>query len=323
MNLDGVRSTPAETPAFVARLLELGQPRRDQPTKTASPARPAASLAPAGRRSLADINPPPLPEAYLALRRTAENPMSGVADVAAAVSKDPSLVAYVLRLANSPLYAPIAPVETVSRAVGLIGLAEIVNLAAGAVLSRLFEKPPRPELLSLPDFWRHAVAVGMLAQALARRRDEALSERYFVAGLLHDMGRLVLAVAEPDLVAAVIARAGDGRISMDAAERLELTFDHAALGGRICEKWRMSDSLVEGVAGHHDPSLCPESMVAAAVHVADFMANALGVRAQPVAALPRFAPRTLALFNLNKADPQEFVDLLDEGLSSMAALFAP
>ena len=323
MNPDGARSSPAETPAFVARLLELGQPRRDRLAKTATLARPAASLAPAGRRSLADINPPPLPEAYLALRRTAENPMSGAAEVAAAVSKDPSLVAYVLRLANSPLYAPIAPVETVSRAVGLIGLAEIVNLAAGAVLSRLFEKPPRPELLSLPDFWRHAVAVGMLAQALARRRDEALSERFFVAGLLHDMGRLVLAVAEPDLVAAVIARAAGGRISMDAAERLELTFDHAALGGRICEKWRMSDSLIEGVAGHHDPSRCPESMVAAAVHVADFMANALGVRALPAAALPRFAPRTLALFNLNKADPQEFVDLLDEGLSAMAALFAP
>ncbi|MFP5258682.1 MAG: HDOD domain-containing protein [Acidobacteriota bacterium] len=323
MNRDGVRSSPAETPAFVARLLELGQPRRDRLAKTASPARPAASLAPAGRRSLADINPPPLPEAYLALRRTVEDPMSGAAEVAAAVSKDPSLVAYVLRLANSPLYAPIAPVETVSRAVSLIGLAEIVNLAAGAVLSRLFEKPPRPELLSLPDFWRHAVAVGMLAQALARRRDEAPSERFFVAGLLHDMGRLVLAVAEPDLVAAVIARAAGGRISMDAAERLELTFDHAALGGRICEKWRMSDSLIEGVAGHHDPSLCPESMVAAAVHVADFMANALGVRTQPAAALPRFAPRTLALFNLDKADPQEFVELLDEGLAAMAALFAP
>ena len=323
MNFDSAQSSPADAPDFVARLLELGQPRREQLAPKPLRPRPADPLASGGRRSLADINPPPLPEAYLALRRTAENPMSGAADVAAAVSKDPSLVAYVLRLANSPLYSPAAPVETVSRAVGLIGLDEIVNLAAGAMLSRLFEKPPRPDLLSLPDFWRHAVAVGMLARALARRRDEANGERFFVAGLLHDMGRLVLAVAEPDLVAAVIARAGDGRIAMDAAERLELGFDHAALGGRICDKWRMPDALIEGVAGHHDPSRCAGSIVAAAVHVADFIANALGVRALPTAGLPLLAPGTLTIFNLAKADPQDFVDLLDAELAAMAALFAP
>lgn len=323
MTLDSAQSSPTDAPAFITRLLELGQPRRERLVPTAPRSRPAHSLAPAGRRSLADINPPPLPEAYLALRRTAENPMSGVAEVASAVSMDPSLATYVLRLANSALYAPAAPVETVSRAVSLIGLTEIVNLAAGAMLSRLFEKPPRPELLSLPDFWRHAVAVGLLARSLARRRDEASGERFFVAGLLHDMGRLVLAVAEPDLAAAAIARAGDGRVSMDAAERLELTFDHAALGGRICGKWRMPASLIEGVAGHHDPAQCPESTIAAAVHVADFMANALGVRVLPTAGLPRFEPRTLALFGLGKADPQEFADILDEGLSAMAALFTP
>ena len=320
---DSAQCSPTDAPDFVARLLELGQPRREQLANTASPPRAIKSLAPAGRRSLAEINPPPLPEAYLALRRTAENPMSGAADVASAVSKDPSLVAYVLRLANSPLYSPASPVETVSRAVGLIGLNEIVNLAAGAMLSRLFAKPPRPDLLSLPDFWRHAVAVGILARALARRRDEANGERFFVAGLLHDMGRLVLAVAEPDLVAAVIVRAGDGRISIDAAERLELSFDHAALGGRICDKWRMPDSLLEGVAGHHDPSRCSGSVIAAAVHAADFIANALGVRALPAAGLPVFDPRTLAVFHLAHADPQEFVDILDAELSAMAALFAP
>ncbi|MYL82760.1 HDOD domain-containing protein [Desulfovibrio aerotolerans] len=323
MNSDSAQSSSAQASAFVARLLELGQPRREQLVNPAPQPRPAASLASAGRRSLADINPPPLPEAYLALRRTAENPMSGTGDVAAAVSKDPSLVAYVLRLANSPLYSSATPVETVSRAVGLIGLTEIVNLAAGAVLAKLFAAPPRPDLLSLPDFWRHAVAVGLLARALARRRDEANRERFFVAGLLHDMGRLVLAVAEPDLVAAVIARAGDGRIAMDAAERLELAFDHAALGGRICDKWRMPDPLLEGVAGHHDLSQCAGSTIAAAVHAADFIANALGVRVLPAAGLPLLNPDTLALFNLGKADPQEFADLLDTELAAMAALFTP
>ena len=323
MTVDSATLIPGDAPPFVARLLELGEPRR-QGLATPSPDRAGpAPLSTAGHRSLADINPPPLPEAYLALRRTAENPLSGVNDVAKAVSLDPSLAAYVLRLANSPIYAPAARVETISRAVGLIGLTEIVNLAAGAVLSRLFDKPPRADLLSLPDFWRHGVAVGMLARALARRRDEASGERFFVAGLLHDMGRLVLAVAEPELAAAALARVADGRITADGAERLELGFDHAVLGGRICGKWRLAEALIEGVAAHHEPAQCPESVVAAAVHVADFMANALGFRITPCGALPRLDLRALAVFRLAEADPREFVDLLDEGLAAMSAVFMP
>ena len=323
MTLDNASALSADPSGFIARLLELGRPRRDRLPSAAPRPRPVESLAPGPRRSLAEINPPPLPEAYLALRRAAENPMSTVAEVASVVSMDPSLAAYVLRLANSPIFSPAARVETVSRAVGLIGLSEIVNLAAGAVLTRLFDKPPHPDLLSLPDFWRHAVAVGLLARALARRRDEAASERFFVAGLLHDMGRLVLAVAEPDLAAGALARAVDSGVSLDGAERLEFNFDHAALGGRICGKWLLPQSLIEGVAGHHTPSLCPDSVVAAAVHVADFIANALGVRAMPAAGLPLLEPQTLAVFHLAEADPAVFEHLLDEGLSAMAALFAP
>lgn len=323
MIADSAETPSSDASGFVARMLEFGQPRRERLAAAARPPRPAPAQISAGRRSLADINPPPLPEAYLALRRKVDDPMSSVADVASVVSLDPSLAAYVLRLANSPLYAPAVRVESVGRAVGMIGLTEIVNLAVGALLSRLFDKPPRPDLLSLPDFWRHAVAVGMLARALARRRDEISIERFFVAGLLHDMGRLVLAVAEPELAAAALARSADGRITMDAAERLELAFDHASLGGRICGKWRLPASLMEGVAGHHEPGQCPESRIAAAVHVADFMANALGVRIMPAAALPQVDPRTLAVFNLAGAEPQEFADILDEGLSVMAALFTP
>ncbi|MHC1791017.1 HDOD domain-containing protein [Solidesulfovibrio sp.] len=323
MIADSAETPPPDASGFVDRMLEFGRPRRERLVAVKQDPGRARTPTAMGRRSLADINPPPLPEAYLALRRKAEDPMSSVAEVAAVVSLDPSLAAYVLRLANSPLYAPAVRVEAVSRAVGLIGLGEIVNLAAGAMLARLFDKPPRPDLLSLPDFWRHGVAVGMLARALARRRDEISIERFFLAGLLHDMGRLVLAVAEPDLAGTALARTAGGRITMDAAERLELAFDHAALGGRICGKWRLPVSLIEGVAGHHEPGQCPESRLAAAVHVADFIANALGVRCQPAAALPQLDPRTLPMFHLAAAEPQEFADILDEGLSAMAAAFAP
>jgi HD-like signal output (HDOD) protein len=313
-----------QTHPFVARLLELGATRRPPvPPPADAAARPLVYRVPDTPASLAEITPPPLPQVFLALRRTAQNPMSTTAEMANVISKDPGLAAYVLRLANSALYAPSATVETVSRAVASIGLSEIETMAAAALVGRLFERPPRADVLSMPDFWRHAVAVAMLSRNLGKRVGDQSGERLFVAGLLHDLGRLMLAMAEPDLAAGILARATDHGIPLNVAERMETGFDHADLCGRICAKWRLSDQLVAAVACHHVPSQCLDNFQASAVHLADFMANALGFRATPTAALPVLDVATLALFDLEAADPQPFLDLLEEDLAAMASLFAP
>ncbi len=308
---------------FVSRFAAFGAGLWQADSPAAPPVRPLEDSVAEGRVSLADITPPPLPEAYLALRRKARDPMSSAADIAAVLSMDPSLAAYVLRLANSPLYSPASKVATVSRAVTVIGLGEIETMAAGAMLSRLFDAPPRPDLLRPEDFWRHAVAVGLLARALAERVGERGGERYFVAGLLHDMGRLVLAVAEPDLAGAALRRASARNLPLDAAERLELGFDHAALGGRIAAKWLLPEVLFQAVAAHHEPGQCPDNLLAAAVHVANFMANALGVRPRPAIGLPRLDVRVLPVFNLVDATPDEFQVILEQGLDAMTALVGP
>ena len=319
----GSSGTASAGEAFAGRFLAWGAPRQPQPPTRAPETTSPHDLLPNTAVSLADINPPPLPEAYMALRRVAQNPMSSDADVAGAISRDPALAAYVLRLANSPLFSPIAKVETVTRAVTVIGLGEIETMAAGSMLARAFDKPPRRDLLSLDDFWRHAVAVGLLARSLAERVGERGGERYFVAGLLHDMGRLMLAVAEPGLAGAALGRTIGKKLSLDAAERLELGFDHAALGGRITVKWRLPETLCQAVAAHHDPCHCPDNLIAAAVHAADFMANALGVRIVPAAGFPRLDARVLPLFNLAEAEPEPFWEILEGGLAAMTALVAP
>lgn len=308
---------------FVARLLEVGRTRGGPETVVAEAPLPPPETARRSAVSLADLNPPPLPQVFSALRRATQNPCSTTAEVAGVLSMDPSLASYVLRLANSALYAPPDRVDTVSRAVARIGLAEIETMAAAALVGRLFEKPPRPDVLSLSDFWRHAVAVAMLSRALAGRVAKGLGERTFVAGLLHDLGRLMLALAEPDLAAAVLSGARAGNLAMHEAERAALGFDHADLGGRVCLKWRLPEALAEAVAGHHAPSRCPDSVQAAAVHLADFMANVLGHRIAPAAALAWPEAATLGAFGLEDADPLEFLGILEEGLATMTALFAP
>lgn len=322
----GALESPVQA-AFVSRFMTFGEPMRARriatiPTDGAQARLRLQEPPRTTARTLDEIDPPPLPQAYLALRRAVENPMATGASVGNVIATDPALAAYVLRLANSPLYSPSAPVETISRAVALIGLAEIETMAAGTLLHRLATHPPRADLLSLGAFWRHAVAVGMLAQTLAERAGEQGRERFFVAGLLHDVGRLLLAVAEPDLTAISLLQAVEAGTSMDAAERQELGFDHASLGGRIAAKWRLPGQLTEAVAGHHQPWLCPDSLLATAVHVADFIANALGERATPSAGLPRLDARALAPFELERAEPGEFQEILVSGLAAMTTLFA-
>lgn len=331
-------STAADRPAsperqaalghpFVCRLLELGLPllagkRADTPDRAEAPPCHPEDLVPASRTALADINPPPLPQAFLALRQAARNPMSTMAEVGAIIAMDPSLAAYVLRLANSALYSFSGRVETVDRAVACIGLAEVETLALGAALGRAVKEPPRPDVLVMQDFWRHAVAVGLLASALAQRLGAEGRERYFTAGLLHDMGRLLLAIAEPDLAGLALHRAIAGGSSLDAAEREVLDFDHAALGGRIARKWQLSENLIDAVAGHHGPACCPENELAAVVHAADFMANVLGVRARPAAGLPFLDVAILGSLGLTEADPPFLLDALATGLAGLENLFA-
>ena len=336
---DRITPEPVESPSFpeleaalehpfVSRLLELGQPRlvgivqAGETVRPASPVRLLKTLVPASRTPLADINPPPLPQAFITLRRTAQDPMSSTGDVARIIAMDPSLTAYVLRLANSALYSLPTRVETVDRAVACIGLAEIQTMAVGAMLGKVFKDPPRPDLLVMKDFWRHAVSVGLLSSALAERLDLRGKDRFFVPGLLHDMGRLLLAIAEPELSAMALDRAIETGSSLDVAEREMLDFDHGALGGRVCKKWQLPESLGEAVACHHDPSRCPDNVMAAVVHAADFLANALGLRIRPCAGLPALDVSVLSCFGLTEEDPPQLLDALEAGLDALSATFA-
>lgn len=324
------RSCRTDPEAALARpcvrsLLELGRLRLppSAPHQVPAPSiRRLENLAPATGTPLAEINPPPLPEVFLALRRAAANPMSSMADLARIVSTDPSLATYVLRLANSALYGRQDRVETVERAIGCIGLAEIETMALGAAFAQAFKEPPRPELLSMPHFWRHAVSVGLLAGALADKVPGGTRDRFFVAGLVHDMGRLLLAIAEPELAGLALGRTREQGCSLDGAERSVLGFDHAVLGGRVCGKWQLPDSLGEAVAWHHDPSQCPDNPLAGVVHVADFLANALGIRPLPTGALPEPDMAVLDSLELTEADASGLFAALESGLEALTALFS-
>lgn len=253
----------------------------------------AAAAAQLTRRDLTSIlndeqQLPPAPQILFELKAVTAGERFGVEDIAGVILKDAGLSAFLLRLVNSAFYSLPSRVDTISRAVGILGVKPLYSLALGYIFADAQARLPR----NMPDregLWRHSLAVGIAAQAVwetIRGRED--SERLFVAGLLHDLGKLILAVAAPEHAELVYAR-GAGLAPAQALEEICLGFDHARLGGLLLKKWNMPASLAAAVQWHHNPQQAAQYWEPAVVHLADVMVSALGLGVRPGALLPACA----------------------------------
>ncbi len=132
-----------------------------------------------------------LPSIYLRLTEVTTDGRSTSTDVARVIQEDPSLSARLLRLVNSAFYGFPSRVDTITQAINLVGTNQVMELALASSVLRAFEGIPR-DRVDMDGFWRHSIGTAIAARAIALRRRVASAERYFVAGLLHDVGRLVL-----------------------------------------------------------------------------------------------------------------------------------
>lgn len=307
---------------------------------TLEPSRPARLLAPrrapAGKPPAAEeilANDPvlvSLPEIFMRIREVVSDPSSTVEEATAVISKDPSLTAKLLKLVNSAFYArtlrmagglPPGRVDTLSRAVMLLGLNQLSTLAMGVSVLPLFKDIPA-ECVNMTQFWRHSVSVGIVTKLLAARLRDPSPERFFVAGLLHDIGRLVLFKQAPELAAAALAEAGrSGRLLLDV-ERELFGFDHAVLGGMLLRKWRFPESLEQTVWRHHDPLAGDVPLEPAMVCVADLIAGAVMPGCSGERLVPRFQPDIWRLTGLGPADLPELVETAEAHLEVISSMFA-
>ncbi|EGJ50914.1 metal dependent phosphohydrolase [Desulfocurvibacter africanus subsp. africanus str. Walvis Bay] len=222
-----------------------------------------------------------LPRVIIELQRAIDNPASSAEDLARIISLDPGLSVYLLRIANSALYSFPSRIDTVSRAVALLGTRQVSVLALGVSVLKSYNQRP-VQLLNMEHFWRHSIACAILARAIAARSGRKDGERYFVAGLLHDLGRLAIFEAIPDLAREVLELAEAEHLQVVQAERKVLGFDHARLGAILLRKWNFPLNLALAVLHHHEPSRGEPRGEAAVVHLADILSKALGYGGTPV-----------------------------------------
>lgn len=218
-----------------------------------------------------------LPGIYLRLSAVVSDPRSSAEDVGHVIAEDPGLTARLLRLVNSAMYGFPSKIETVSHAISIVGTTQLQDLALATSVIRLFASMPE-SLVTMESFWRHSVACGVTARAIASRRREANVERYFVAGLLHDIGRPIMYMQIPAEARQAVLRARETGEPLFRVEYALLGFDHAHVGHALLDLWKLPASLRESVANHHFPDRSRRFPTeTAVVHVADLIANSLGL----------------------------------------------
>lgn len=193
-----------------------------------------------------------LPDVYLRINQLVDDPDSTSADIAKAVSQDPSFTVRLLRVANSPLYGFSSTVDTVAKAVTIIGTAQIRNLALSMSVARSFAGLPN-KLISMDNFWRHSLLCALAARHLAREARRCDPDTLFTAGLLHDIGELVIFNRLPGQAREALERVIDSQdeIPVYEAEQEVIGLDHAEVGGELARQWHLPAVLEECIAFHH------------------------------------------------------------------------
>ena len=211
-----------------------------------------------------------------------------ISKVAQSVEKDPSLAARLLRVANSPYFGVPREVSNVHQALTLIGLDEALSIIHFYLLTHAFPQDSTHDEQAILRLWLHNWACATVAQMLGQPKFLVQSKPsdLYLAGLMHDVGRVLLAVSLPKMLDACFGLAQAEKIPLREAERRILGIDHSVLGGYMIEKWNLPKSLQEAAAYHHWPEEASERSVevAAVVQLADMIAHrsAIGGNGAPV-----------------------------------------
>lgn len=251
-------------------------------------------------RALGSLPPfSPILNRLLASLASEEVSFTKLADL---IEKDTVASANVLHLVNSALYARRGTVNSVRHALSLLGINKLRNAVLGMSMARMWNHVHMPPQWSMSSFNMHSVASAQMADLLAQKLPVSYPEGAFVAGLLHDVGRLLIAVGLPDEFSQTVERAEQGDCSMTEAEQELLGFTHAELSADALLAWNLPTPIQEAVRDHHleaAEAAGDELTLASLVRSADRYINSTGVsiippREVPVPDLSALAPLGLS-----------------------------
>ena len=240
-----------------------------------------------------------LPDAYLRLKSVLDSPNSSMADVAQVISQDPSLTARLLKMVNSPFYGFASKIDTISRAINMLGTQQVHDLTLATTIVNSFSGFTNDKL-SIYDFWMNSVYCASSARLLAFYCDGIDTERPFVGGLLHEIGHLVMYQQIPDETREAEALADEKQILLYQAEREVLGFDYAEVGAELMANLELPESLKQVTQYHVEPDKAKKEfkLETTIVHIASRITDA-ATRDIPVTEELEVHPQSWEITGLN------------------------
>lgn len=255
---------------------------------------------------------PTLPTTVAQVLQIVDDPNCSAGRLGTLVASDPSLAARVLRLANSAYYGFPRAISAVPQAITLLGFATLRNVALSSAVFDLF-RPGKGQQLDMVALWKHSIGAAAAAKLVARRVRFTPLEKAFTAGLLHDIGKVLIARYLHSSMERILGLVQSEGICIGDAEQRVLGVSHPAFGAWLAARWSFPSSLVDAIAFHHHPAHAEENLPLAAITaIGDLLARRANIGSGGDELPREVDPLVLQTLGLNEAD-------LDELCAALAA----
>jgi len=246
---------------------------------------------------------PTLPGVLIELSRRMSDPKTSSDELAQVIQQDQAISSKVLKLVNSPFYGYSGKIHTINQGIVILGFNAIKNLVLSTSVMEAFKGTESGEHFRMELLWIHSAAVAGVSRLLAERSGCADPDEAFVAGLLHDIGKVLLWISEPKLLTACIQASEGHGIQLEEVEMSVLGFEDCELASVLAERWKFPSSLRDSLRWRPQPERAGASApLASAIHCANILCIAMGASALSRTVMPRPAPKAWQSMGLHHDD---------------------
>lgn len=272
-----------------------------------------------------------LPDIAIKINDLLQDASSSAWDIGNVIEQDPGLSAALLRIANSAVYNSGVPVTAIDRAVTMVGTREVRDLAFGVCAVAAFDGISN-ELITMEDFWHHSLRTAAAARTIQKVARLRGGHPLFIAGLLHDIGQLVMFSQRPELSEQALKLSVDQNdgLSTFAAEREIFGFDHTEVGHALAIQWGLPEYVQEAIRYHHDPladididalKSDPMMTVRAAIHLANCIAVLGEIESINLDDGPLGCEQVLDALSLGVEDIHEIIEVSGQTVDELLGVF--
>ena len=260
---------------------------------------------------------PPLPQSVTQILEISKSTKSSAQDLAKVFERDPALAANILKIANSSFYGFTRKISTITHAIVCLGLDTVKSIALTSSTQEMLNNKIPAYDLEKGMLLQHSITCATCARIIAQRIGYKDCEEAYTAGLLLDIGKVILSRFAEDQFNQIIEKTKDNKTPFNIAEQEVLGFDHPRIGGRIIKKWNLPPILIEAVQYHHQPEKAEINKTLTYIgHLADVISDMLGIGLGSDGLMYVFEENTLNVLGLSKEGMESIMSELVDKIQS-------